>query len=150
MMLGYQPPRYRSRTHELAPFWAAMALYSHPQYDPEIRAAEFGPIPPMPTGALIRAGFSCRRQVEACPDWLLLTVNGLGRTGLQQIRLLVPYRRDIHRNTECPGRAIEKLRQGELHLERRVLDGIIREVKIQLEIHKHLYDEPQPMNVLNL
>lgn len=140
MMLDDQPQRFRSRTHELRPFWIAMGLYRHERYDPDVRAVEFGCLTPMTAGALLRAGFTCQRQIEACPDWLLLTVSGLGRVGLKQLRLFLPYRRDIYRKERCPGYAVEAKRFKELSPEHRdQLDLLIREVRLQLAVERALY-----------
>lgn len=135
-------PRFRSRTHELRPFWDAMATAGHRRYDDDVRTAEWAYLPPIVVGALLRAGFTCQRQVEACPDWLLLTVTQLGRVGLRSIRHVLPYRRDIFRRERCPGHEIERARAGELHFEREMIEDLARAAARELMIERVLYGDP--------
>jgi hypothetical protein len=149
MMLDDQPPRYRSRTHELGPFWRAMDTYRHNRWNAELRAAEWADLAPLTVGALVRAGFTCRRQVEACPDWLLKTIPSLGPVGLKALRRIMPYRRDIYRHGACPGEEVER-RQWREWLEpdpedAARLDALIRRARLAMAVEDRLYGPAQPM-----
>lgn len=133
------PPRHRSRTEELRPFWQAIAHFTHRRYDPEIRQAEWGFLPSSTVGVLLRGGFTCQRQVEACPDWLLLTIPQLGRVGLGNIRRVLLYRRDIYRQPRCPADLIETRRRGDRLDERDVVEDLARAAAKQLMVERVLY-----------
>lgn len=104
-----RPPRYRTGTRELAPFWRAQAIYRHDPWDPDILLHEWSGLnlEPETELALRRAGFSCYRTVPPCPDWLLRTIPGLGPARLAALRHILPYERDIHAGSLCPGRVLE-------------------------------------------
>lgn len=109
-MLPYRR-RYRTGTAELAPFWRALYLYRHNPWDGELMTSEWGPLGLEATADhLIRAGFTCYRSVPPCPDWLLASVPGLGPKGIQALRRLLPYHRDIYQGPLCPGRVLENAR----------------------------------------
>jgi hypothetical protein len=111
MMRIDRPPRYRTGTAELAPFWRAQYLYRHDPWDGELIACEWGPLGLEGTAdQLLRAGFTCYRAVPACPDWLLRTVPGLGDVRIAALRRILPYSRDIYAGPLCPGRVMENAR----------------------------------------
>jgi hypothetical protein len=109
MMHLDRPPRYRTGTAELAPFWRAQALYRHDISDPDILQYEWTwlSIDPVTETALWRAGFTCYRAIPPCPDWLLRTIPDLGATRVAALRRILPYARDIHAGPLCPGRVLE-------------------------------------------
>lgn len=140
MMLTDQEPRYRSRTHELGPFWKAMGVCCHDRWDAELRAVEWAAVTPVVVGALLRAGFTCIRQVEAAPDWVLRTVPGLGPVGIRQLRLVVPHRRDIFRRERCPAYALERDRfNATFDSDREHLALLLREVHMAQAVEDGLY-----------
>lgn len=95
---------FRSKTHEMYAFWHAWPL-GHDRHDPEIRAADFPDLEARLVRTLFRSGFTCRRQLQTCPDWLLLTVTNLGAKGVVAIRATLPF--DVSPGFKCPGRSIE-------------------------------------------
>lgn len=139
-------PRFRSRTHEMTPFWSSMG-HGHYRYDDEVRAVEWAFLAQIHVGALLRAGFTCSRQVEAAPDWLLLTISGLGKIGVRNVRAVIPYRRDIYRPEPCPGRLVEKARGSTRHFERQTIEELARQASTQLMVERVLYGAEHPPEV---
>lgn len=107
MMVIREPQRHRTKTRELGPFWQSLHACRHDSTDLDVQAVEWAGLPDEMRRSLLRAGFTCGRQVEACPDWLLLSVPNVGILTLQTLRALYPYRRDVHRRPVCVGRQLE-------------------------------------------
>lgn len=111
-MMLRTPPRWRTGTAELAPFWRAQMVYRHDLWDHDAHEVEWAGLglDPVIEHALYRAGFSCYRAIPPCPDWLLATIPDLGPARIAALRRVLPYSRDIYQGPLCPGRVLENAR----------------------------------------
>jgi hypothetical protein len=102
--------RFRSRTTEMGPFWAALSGHGHDPHDSTLMGHEWAWVEIRTARYLIDAGLTCSRHVEACPDWLLKTVPGLGPVAIAALRKVFPYRRDVFRTPVCAAKQTENQR----------------------------------------
>lgn len=115
-VLAPPSPEFQNSTHELRAFWGTRRI-GHSfslddEFDEEVHKSEFADLPQRLQNILHRSGFSCRRQVIPCPDWLLMTLPNLGKKGFAEIRAVMPFNVKWT-ETICPGLEIERRRREE-------------------------------------
>lgn len=129
--------RYRTRTEALRPFWYAFRVYRHDLHDRQVEACEWSDLgfDRALCCLLWRSGFSCYRLIQACPDWLLLSVPGLGKTRLTEIRRVLPYTREVYNLPLCPGHRLENERNiKDAHLDAYLAEQVRRQIAGEPEL----------------
>jgi hypothetical protein len=88
--------QFRSRKHEAHAFWTSWRICRHKGTSYDAGSREFPELTQAVRNTLYRSGFTCRRQISACPDWILKTVPNIGAGTLATIRSVLPFTGSWH------------------------------------------------------